>query len=198
MGCFTKKELEYISDTDFLLTKAIVTQKIKDILAEVEQGIKNQIGTFQIPSEVLTKSGKISKGENYQGLPYLILDYPRKFNTEEVFAFRTMFWWGQCFSATLHLGGKYWEEYRAQVILRQKLLTSKGWYICVNQSPWEYHYNLENYRFFDSIKEEDQLALLQSHPFLKLSRKWDLECYAKFPSEAIETFIEVIKLIDLT
>ncbi|MGI9544976.1 MAG: hypothetical protein ACR2MX_17070 [Cyclobacteriaceae bacterium] len=196
MEHFSQKELQYLSDRDFLLTKATITQKVKDMLANVEHGIKKQIEAHQVPTNVLTLSGKISKGENYQGLPYLMLDYPRKFNQEEVFAFRTMFWWGHMFSATLHLGGNHWEEHRTHVINRRGLLTDQGWYVCVNLSPWEYHYQPANYKLLDSLNNQELLTLLKTHPFLKLSKKWALNSYAQFPTEAIATFTEAMKLID--
>ena len=68
---------------------------------------------FNLPEEVLIQSPKISRGENYNGLPYVMLDYPRCFGKEDVFAMRTMFWWGNFFSITWHLKGKYSKEYIA-------------------------------------------------------------------------------------
>ena len=60
-------------------------------------------------------SPKISKGENYRGLPYVMLDYPRLFGREEVLAIRTFFWWGHGFSVTLHLKGGYRERISAGI-----------------------------------------------------------------------------------
>ena len=196
MEHFSIKELQCLSDTDFLLTKRLITEKVVDLLTNVEHGIKERIEQYNFPPKVLTLSGKISKGENYQGFPYLILDYPRKFNNEEVFAFRSMFWWGHFFSTTLHLGGKHWEEYRAHVIKRRELLTGGRWYICINQTPWQYHYQSDNYKIWDSMQEQEQLSLLESHPFLKLSKKWDLDQYEQFRTGAPETFVELMKLIN--
>ena len=64
----------------------------------------------------LNSSPKISKGENYKGLPWLVLDYPRYFNKEDIFAIRTLFWWGNFFSITLHISGKYKMRYEKKII----------------------------------------------------------------------------------
>ena len=54
---------------------------------------------------IVQSTPKIAKGENYLQLPYVLLDYPRCFDKENIFAIRTMFWWGNFFSITLHLSG---------------------------------------------------------------------------------------------
>ncbi len=39
-----------------------------------------------------------------------MLDYPRAFGRDSIFACRTFFWWGRFFSLTLHLAGRSWNE----------------------------------------------------------------------------------------
>ncbi|MCW8848964.1 MAG: hypothetical protein OQJ81_03220, partial [Melioribacteraceae bacterium] len=52
-----------------------------------------------------------------------------------------------------------------------------GIYICVNESPWHYHYEMDNY-----IKlTKDNLNLLETQPFLKLSMKYQLNDYDQLP-----------------
>ena len=64
-----------------------------------------QVQSLRLPEAVIQSSPKITRGENYQLLPYVILDYPRCFQKEQVFAIRTMFWWGKGISITLHVSG---------------------------------------------------------------------------------------------
>ena len=72
-------------------------------------------------------SAKISKGEN-MGLPWVMLDYPRLFGQEDVLAIRTMFWWGHCFSVTLHLKGRYYGAYLP--LLRERGGIGGGGFSC--------------------------------------------------------------------
>jgi len=196
MDHFSKKEQRYLEDTEFLITKHTIIEKVKTLLGHIEQSLHKEINKHPLPAEVIQRSGKISKGENYQGLPYLILDYPRKFNEGDIFAFRTMFWWGNFFSSTFHLGGQHWADHQETVIQHCSLLSGEDWYICVNQSPWEYHYGDENYLWFDSLEKKQQLDLLQNHPFLKLSKKWDLKDQHLFSAEAPKAFAKAMEMIE--
>ena len=101
----SEKELKVLQGTDFLLTKAAVLEKIYKLLEDTRSKlIKNVKSTnFSFPDGTDIVTGKISRGENYRNLPYMVLDYPTLFTNESSFSFRTMFWWGNFFSSTLHL-----------------------------------------------------------------------------------------------
>src|ERR1700743_3182070 len=81
---------------------------------------------------------KISRGENYRGLPWVMLDYPRVFGREDVLAIRTMFWWGHGFSVTLHLKGKYQELFLPVIRRRQHELSAQGFYMGVGADEWRH------------------------------------------------------------
>ncbi len=92
----TDKELLILQDTDFLLTKATVLEKINELLGQTREELKESVenSNFSFPDRTYLLNGKISKGENYKNLPFMVLDYPALFTTKTVFAYRTMFWWG--------------------------------------------------------------------------------------------------------
>src|SRR5689334_2264068 len=100
-------EMELIASPDIILTKNAILQKIKLFLErlQVKQMDILKDHSPRLPAEVLKISPKISRGENYKGLPWLVLDNPRFFQHNNIFAIRTMFWWGNFFSITLHLSG---------------------------------------------------------------------------------------------
>ena len=143
----TNKELSLIQDSDFLLTKVKVISKIFRLLEITENNLRKIINetTFKFPLGTKIKYGKISKGETYLKLPYLILDYPTLFTNRDIFAFRTMFWWGNFFSATIHLQGESLNIFRNKIIDNYKYLLNQNIYICVANNPWEYHYKKSNY-----------------------------------------------------
>ena len=104
---FSVAETELMCNTDIILTKNSVLQKIKALFEGMQMSMTDEVSRnsdwssqtiFQMPP-------KISRGENYLGLPYLVLDYPRQFDSINIFAIRTMFWWGHFFSSTLQLAG---------------------------------------------------------------------------------------------
>ena len=184
------KEFNYIQDKDFLLTKHIIITKIKSELAHIEKALTHtiKISKTDIPVEVLQRAGKISKGENYRGLPYLVLDHPRYFKKEGVFAFRTMFWWGHFFSSTFHLQGKYLDLYRNNILDQILSLKNNNLYICNGATPWEYHYEPDNYLFIDTLEEKELQNLIKTKDFIKISSRLDLKKWYALEEFTIRTF----------
>jgi hypothetical protein len=91
-------------------------------------------------------SPKISKGENYQGLPYVMLDYPRLFGREDVLAIRTFFWWGHSFSVTVHLKGTYRDRYLPVLQQRWADLAAAGFHVGISEDEWRHEHVPETYR----------------------------------------------------
>lgn len=169
---FSSKELLALEDTDFLLTKKKVVNKIFKLMEITREGLINysRNSEFSFPAACTTITGKISRGENYLGLPYMVLDYPSLFSKEDVFSYRTMFWWGNFFSATLHLEGSSLNYYRNTLLNNIDKLLKQSIYISVGNSPWQYHYGKENY----ALLVENHIDHITNCKFLKLSRKIDI------------------------
>ncbi|MCW8850490.1 MAG: hypothetical protein OQJ81_10970, partial [Melioribacteraceae bacterium] len=113
----TKKEIDIISDKEFLITKNIVMNKIHDLFEDVRKSLNESVvsSEFIFPSKVDIRYGKIFKGENYQLLPYVNLDFPKLFEGNDIFTYRTMFLWGSFFSSTLHLSGNFFNQYKSNL-----------------------------------------------------------------------------------
>src|SRR5437868_9189391 len=92
----SQKEMELITNADWILTKNHVLKKTWQLLEELQQRQQKMMRSYeqQLPAEITNTIPKISRGENYKGLPYLILDHPRIFEKGNTFAIRSMFWWG--------------------------------------------------------------------------------------------------------
>jgi len=104
---FNEKELSLLSNVSILTYRETAYKKVNKIMREVKDTLAPKVASLQylLPDDSLTTGGKISKGENLNGLPYLVLDYPRYRKGNDLLLFRTMFWWGNFFSVTLHLQG---------------------------------------------------------------------------------------------
>ncbi|MCH8318909.1 MAG: hypothetical protein IIA88_10530 [Bacteroidetes bacterium] len=192
----SKKELSIITNTEFLLTKVKVIEKIKAQFARVRDDLRPVINNsgFSFPPKVDTKMGKISRGEYYKQLPFVVLDYPALFTSKSVFAFRTMFWWGNFFSFTLHLQGKALQNYR-QNIIRHTDSIKGNTFICTNSTPWEYYYKKDNYILMDEMPHAALLEILEKAPFIKLSRKIKLSEFNELNSfcrESLSNFLSVL------
>ena len=95
----SQKEMELIANADWILTKNGILKKIDHFFSALQVKQKDWLDTNHpsFTEELLQSSPKISKGEYYNGLPYRMLDFPKKFKQSEIFAIRTMFWWGHFF-----------------------------------------------------------------------------------------------------
>lgn len=192
-SAFSAHELEIIHDLQFLRTKASVSAKIHDLLMATRHGIESTLSRVN-PLDIqkgLLKQGKISKGENYLGLPYQVLDYPAYFSKTDTFAFRTMFWWGNFFSSTLHLEGLSHQLYKQKFIDNLDRLSTQEIYICTGDTPWQYHYETDNYQLL-TIDHQDHI---NKNSFLKLSKKIELNRWKELPdfaSNYLELLMQII------
>jgi hypothetical protein len=165
-------ELELVQNAEWILTKNAILQKVKLLLEDLLGPFSNELKNhFTLPEEVAMTSPKISKGENYKGLPYLVLDLPRYFNKEGIFAIRTMFWWGNHFSITLHLSGKYKDQFGESLINKLELLGKDDFYYCINGNQWEHHFENDNYILLSGNNLQEAINIIQHKEFLKLAYK---------------------------
>src|SRR5215467_7358592 len=100
-------EMELVNNADWILTKNNILRKVQSMLEQVQNNTVDYSKLYPqlFPTEVKAISPKISRGENYGGLPWMMLDFPRFFAKEDlprsganIFAIRNMFWWGNFFS----------------------------------------------------------------------------------------------------
>ena len=195
---FSHDEVNLINNQDFFKQKTIITKKMVSLFNELNDDIyKIKNRKDNLPEPVKTISGKISKGENYLGLPYLVLDNPRVFSNKNIFAFRTMFWWGNYFSFTFHLSGNYLDNYKKNIYRNCETLKGKEILICIHSEQWVHHLEKENYESIDSIDRKAIKKLIEEKGFLKLSRKLDLKKWnyvSDFGTETLKEYFSLLKL----
>ena len=173
--------MELVSSPDIILTKNAILQKIKSFLEALQVRqldiIKQYSSNF--PEEVLKITPKISRGENYKGLPWLVLDNPRHFQHNNIFAIRTMFWWGNFFSITLHLSGKYKSDLLNKIAESFSLLKKDDFYIYAGQKEWEHDFDPDFYKKISAATAGELEKIFSQNNFLKLA--------IKFPIDSLET-----------
>ncbi len=181
------EETAALCERNFFLYKDSATKKVIDLFGNLEKMLKKELSNnnFGI-NDLNISSGKIFRGENYRLYPYILLDYPRLFTKETVFAFRTMFWWGHEFSFTLHLQGKAFDQFRKVIYENFSLLAEKEVFYCVNDTPWQYYFEKNNYIPVEEMKDRREEIL--TSPFIKLSRKIPVQSYDRLSDYCLETF----------
>ena len=169
-------ETELMCNAQVLLTKNAILHKIKVLLesVEFEMQLRVQGNSDWYRHDAFGPSSKISRGENYRGLPYMVLDYPRQFDVTNIFAVRSMFWWGHFFSSTLHLTGDYKAQYTEAIENAYDTLSKYDYYIGVNEDPWQHHFEEENYISIGGLSKEEFTGYCRQYDHIKIAAKWPL------------------------
>ena len=147
-----------------------------------------------LPSEVFKVPAKISRGENYKGLPYLILDQPRLFEKNDIFAIRTLFWWGNFFSTTLHLSGKYKTSFEDRIISHHAYLLEKEFFVCVHPEQWEHDFEETNYREAAKLTQTE-FQSLRGNTFIKIAKKIPIESWDNAGEKLVDDFRQMVELL---
>ncbi len=187
----SEEELILVENAELILTKNAIIRKVYDLFGAMAAAMKIELQNNPLSPDLMETTPKISRGENFKGLPFVVLDYPRLFNRENVFAIRTLFWWGKYFSVTLHLKGAYKELFSDQLKKNDSLLSDNDFYISSSNDEWSHELGEENYislnRNRDFLRKND----FSLQPFLKLSAKIDLQNW----NQSEELLMQIFKTI---
>ena len=179
--------MELMCNAEIILTKNKIMQKAWELLEGVQSQMLNEISVRK-PHNIFNVPPKISKGENYLGLPYLVLDYPRLFSKEDSFAVRTMFWWGNFFSSTLYLSGESRLLFDTKIANAYSILAGKNYYLGVNTDPWAHHFEETNYATISSFTEEQFRNKCGGLPHIKIAAKWPLRNWPHAATDLLESW----------
>jgi hypothetical protein len=174
----SESELELLCQTDWILTKQRIIEKIYTLFGRCATQMQTAM-----PTDVLQAIGqttpKIARGEQYQQLPWVMLDYPRLFTPHNTAAIRCFCWWGNFVSITLQLAGP---AMAAAVPLVQQnfiALQAKGYYVGVGADAWQHHFQQSNYLPLLALSAARFNEIITQKPFLKIATKIPLQEWDK-------------------
>ena len=191
-------ERELMQNKEWILTKRSAIQKVYELFGDMHNVYKGICisSQFSIPGFADNNAVKISKGENYEGLPYVMMDYPASFSRENIFAIRTMFWWGNFFSVSLHLSR---EKFRLSGDFGRPLsyLKEKDFFICIHENQWQHNFEASNYSSVSSLDNKKIYEILEKD-FFKISKKIELNEWDNVPGFLEKTFKEIIEFVKIS
>jgi hypothetical protein len=188
----SQEELLLVQNAELLLTKNRIIEKVYDMFGVLLIDVKKLFSTYTwLPPEIFLASPKISKGENYQGLPYVMLDYPRCFGKTDTFAMRTMFWWGNFFSTTIHLKGEYKRQLAPRLQEYLPVLKKHHFFISIHTDEWRHDFKPDNYMPLIRSNAKIIEDSLINRDFCKISGKIALHEWNEAPARLL-TFYEII------
>ncbi len=183
-------ELALYCDADIILTKNNIIQKTIQLLTQVQDEIMcdNRDNNFH-------SSPKISKGENYLGLPYVVLDYPRIAKGKDLFFIRNMFWWGNFFSSTLQLAGIYKENNTEKLIRAYTFLSNQNYFIGIDKDPWQHHFEESNYASISNLSKKEYEEILLQQAYIKIAAQWPLSEWDAAANLLVESWKRLTELV---
>ncbi|MEP7110230.1 MAG: hypothetical protein ABI760_19700 [Ferruginibacter sp.] len=192
-------ELELVCNKEWILTKRIIIEKVYRLFGGLALIMQQQIrqNKDSLPPQATGSSPKISRGENYRSLPYVMLDYPRYFTKESTLAIRTLFWWGNFFSINLHLSGACREKAIPALRSNFSVLQQKDYWICIHTEPWHHHFGEDNYVPLKNYCLPDFEIMIHLNPFIKLACRISLEQWDGAAEFLEHHFNEMIILLEI-
>lgn len=164
------EERRLVLDPGIILTKNRIIDKVYALFGTMA----DELRALPWPEGTDLASPKIARGENYRGLPFVMLDFPRLFSSQHVMAIRTHFWWGNYISVVLHLKGRYQGEHSGRVGNAFEKL-QHGYWIAVTDDEWEHAMVEPFWKPVHSMEADAFREHIGHHPFLKIGRKFPLE-----------------------
>ena len=196
---FTAKELNYLQNTDFLRTKRSLISGFIEWFEKIQVDIIHLIdsGKFQLPDGAITRAGKITKGENYKDLPFVVLDCPRFFSKNDIFAYRSIFWWGNYLSNHFLLKGHYLDLYRGKFSEAWPFLREQEVYLDLSNNPWNHDLSTQDYVRTSQLNTEEFDKIVEQADFLKLVWRMELDQWKDFHQFSLKNFLSIHKIMNI-
>ena len=191
----SKNEMELVTSSEVILTKNRIIEKVYNLFGALSEDYKKMLALYsdRLPPEIFEKTPKIYRGEQYLNLPYVMMDYPRSFRKDNVLAVRSFFWWGNYFSITLQISGKYLEMFSVNIIRELNSRKNQDWFVGVNDSAWEHHFEEDNYQPLDNFLS---LSGLKNAPFIKIAKKIPLENWKDATGFFLKNYGELLEMMN--
>jgi hypothetical protein len=189
----TKTEFDFLSREDYPKIKQQVIQKLCQHFDSLGVLMQESISSTNetVMMELHQAQFKTTRGENYQQLPYVVLDYPKIKNTEFVLLFRTMCWWGNYFSLNVFLRTSSFSTKHLAEVLQHRTFEKVKLY--TGDDLWQQDLNHKDFIKITALKKTALINQLNKKPYIKLSIKVPLKKWDGLDKKAIEFYTSILK-----
>ena len=195
----SEEEQNLVMNGDWILTKNRVLEQITGFLAllQLTQAEWVRKHATLLPDAISEVPAKLSKGENYLGLPYRVLDYPRLFSAADMFAVRTLFWWGHYFTVNLVLSGIWKQQASESLLVSFDVLQERNIFICFGEDPWIHQLSTEHYREIGTLSRVEWEKIIREQAFVKLSTRHELTDWEHLEERLMNDFTLLLQVTGL-
>jgi hypothetical protein len=121
-----------------------------------------------------------------------VLDYPRLFGQEDIFAIRTLFWWGHYFTVSLLLVGEWKRKISGTLIATMDQLMETEHFICTADNPWINEIGPENYREIRGLSREAWEKIIHEQTFIRISTRHVLSDWETMEERLLGDFVRLL------
>jgi hypothetical protein len=184
----TKHELNFAKSTLYPLTKQQIVHKTNLLFNDLGKKLVQNLGEHQL---INSTEYKITRGENYNAMPYVVLDFPRLLGKDFEVVCRTMFWWGHYFSCNLIIKTELIDvEQTAKNIAGKSKI--KLW---TGNNLWEQNLQTDEYAKLKKLTEAEIIEVLKRQPYLKMATRINLDDFETLPQKAQSVFEQWLSLV---
>ena len=193
---FPPDELATLENTAFFLQKDAATARIHASLDVLRERLRAVLAAgadgWLCAGAMDVEQGQLTTGESYRGLPYVVLDFPKRFSRAEFLTMRTLFWWGHYAVYALMVQGPWLAEAVGRIEAALPALTAAGVEATLADTPWDWQRGPGYTR--PLLDDADTREWLRAAPFLKLMRFLPLAADTFTPERLVEMGIESWRL----
>lgn len=190
----SEDELKLVLNKEWLYQKRSIIEKVYEFFSVLHDEYNAIAGKRKVALSYLPidRMGKISRGENLLGLSYLVLDYPALYTRDKIIAIRTLFWWGNFFSISLHLSGlKVQPEITLSWLAYFK---NFGFSINVSGNEWDYEFNSKSFEPFTNDPNVYASSIADCGIF-RVSRKAPLTNWIEAQQVLLDGFEKIVAFL---
>ncbi len=191
----TNAELEVASDTNFFDVKRELTSKIVTTLERYGEKLLEEIIAPVLKKQGIQRIGiKVSKGENFKGYPYVVLDCPRLFSTDTEVICRTIFRWGHGWSLHFTVQGKIFERVSSSLSGFSSSL-SNDWLLYTGENIWEQDVDSVLFVPTHSMPETALSHTIKQQKFYKIATQINLSNAVEWPPFSTQSYQNLFDLL---
>lgn len=188
---FNNEDIEILSDKDFLLKKKVLSDEVIRLFKVISEEIKQELLRSSNPIWSSQFAGKISKGQYYKDLPYIVSDYPRRIDDNGICLFRIIFLWGREFSCNFLATGIVFKNLKNAIENNLMDIDQNAYRYSIEGSPWEHSILDVDLKKLNHLKNDKKL---NTADFIKISRALTINKYESLHEICIKMFRDIIRL----
>jgi len=184
----TNNQLNLISDTNYPIEKLKALQNIKLLLQQTADCIMqhNECKPF-----IFGVAAKLTHGENYLQLPYIIIDIPQLTSNKPHLNARVMFWWGNYFACQYFINQKILYQFNLHDFIKHMADDA----VFITDNLWDNNIHSASWLKTTANETQKQEQFLQAD-IIKICAIMPILAYKNLPHFALNFYLKIFSWLN--